>query len=99
MQLPPGGETANTAANGSINTIYQSDPGLPGGKMFISVLDAIQGGGFNPLWLEVQIRFNTGFTPCQLFSDNEILAAAAGSNPEISLDTTSELYRCSVIGH
>jgi hypothetical protein len=99
MELPPGGETANIAANVSINTIYQSDPGLPGGEMFISVLDAIQGDGFNPLWREVQITFNGGFTPRQLFSDTEILAAAAGSNPEITLTTTDELYRCSVIGH
>jgi hypothetical protein len=67
--------------------------------MFISVLDAIQGDGFNPLWREVQITFNGGFTPRQLFSDTEILAAAAGSNPEITLTTTDELYRCSVIGH
>ncbi len=99
MELPPGGESVNIARNGSINTIYMSDPGLPGGKMFISVLDAIQGDGFNPLWREVQITFNSGFTPRQLFSDTEILAAAGGSNPEISLTTTDELYRCSVIGH
>jgi len=99
MELPPGGESTNIARNGSINTIYQSDPGLPGGEMFVSVLDAIQGDGFNPLWQEVQITFINGVTPRQLFSDNEVLAAAAGPTPEIRLDTTSELYRCSVIGN
>src|SRR3989442_14108454 len=41
------------ANNASINTIYMCDS-CPG---FISVLDAIQGDGFNPLWLEVQIEF------------------------------------------
>src|SRR5512140_453299 len=68
-ELPSSAETANLAHNASINFIYQSDPGLPGGKPFISVLDAIQGDGFNPLWVEVQITFNAGFTPRQLFSD------------------------------
>src|SRR5216110_580380 len=59
-ELPPGGEDANFAHNGSINVIYMSDSGLPDGQPFISVLDAIQGDGFNPLWAEVQITFNSG---------------------------------------
>lgn len=98
MELPPGGESVNLSQNGSINTIYMSDPGLGGGQPFISVLDAIQGDGFNPLWQEVQITFKPGVPPRQLFSDNEIIAAAGGSNPEITLTTTTELYRCSVVG-
>ena len=77
MELPSGGEQANIQRNGSINTIYMSDPGLPGGQPFISVLDAIQGDGFNPLWEEVQIAFTAGHTPRQLLSDNDVLAAAA----------------------
>src|SRR5437879_13787048 len=32
---------------------------LPGGQSFVSVIDAIQGDGFNPLWLEAQITFDT----------------------------------------
>ena len=95
-ELPSGGESANLQHNGSINTIYMSDPGLPGGQPFIAVLDAIQGDGFNPLWNEVQIKFNAGFTARQLFSDNEVLAAAASG--EVTLTTTTELYRCSVVG-
>src|SRR5215831_4465935 len=95
-ELPPGGESANLQHNKSINTIYMSDPGLPGGQPFIAVLDAIQGDGFNPLWQEVQIAFNEGFTPRQLFSDNEVLDAAASG--EVTLTTTAELYRCSVVG-
>ena len=49
-ELPPGGEKAALQHNGSINIIYMSDAGLPGGQPFISVLDAVQGDGFNPLW-------------------------------------------------
>src|SRR5437899_4724979 len=91
-KMPPGGTEANSQHNGSINTIYMSDPGLPGGQPFISVLDAIQGDGFNPLWEELQITFNPGHTPRQLLSDNDVLAAAAAG--EITLTVTGELYRC-----
>jgi hypothetical protein len=48
------------------------------------------------LWLQVLIVFNEGFTPHQFFSDEEILAAAAGA--EITLVVTDEVYRCSVVG-
>ena len=73
-----------------------SDAGLPGGQLFISVLDAIQGESFNPLWLEVQINFKTGHTARQLFSDDEVAEAFAAG--EITLSVTDELYRCSVVG-
>jgi len=95
-ELPSNAEEALIANNGSINFIFMSDGGLPGGEMFVSVLDAIQGDGFNPLWVEVQITFNPGFTPRQLFSDDEIGDAAAAG--EISLSVTDEVYRCSVVG-
>jgi hypothetical protein len=95
-ELPSGGESANLKRNSSINTIYQSDPGLPDGQPFVSVLDAIQGDGFNPLWEEVQITFTAGHTPQQFFSDNEVLAAAASG--EITLTKTGELYTCAVVG-
>ena len=96
-ELPPGGEDANLQHNGSINFIFMSDNGLPGGQPFISVLDAIQGDGFNPLWQEVQITFNPGQTPFQLTSDDQIADAAEAGI--ISLTATGELYRCSVVGH
>lgn len=82
--------------NASLNFIYQSDPGLPGGQPFISVIDAIPGDGFNPIWEEVQITFINGNTPRQLFSDNEI--AAAFDAGEISLEMTGEVYWCPVVG-
>ena len=96
-ELPPGGEAANLQHNQSINIIYMSDAGLSNGTQpFISVLDAIQGDGFNPLWEEVQVTFNPGVTPRQLTSDEAILQAA--EHGEITLDATGEVYRCAVVG-
>ena len=96
-ELPPKGEQATLAHNKSINTIYMSDECMPGGAMFVSVLDAIQGDGFNPLWQEVQIVFDNPSFPCQqLTSDTEILDAA--NTGLVTLDPTTEVYRCSVIG-
>src|SRR5262245_49049654 len=82
--------------NSQQNTIYMSDDGLPGGQPFIAVIDAILADGFNPLWAEVQIKFTTGNTPTQLFSDDEIAKASAAGI--ITLTPTNEMYRCSVIG-
>jgi hypothetical protein len=82
--------------NASINVIFTSEDLLPGGGMFVAVLDAIQGDGFNPLWLEVEIEFTPGHTPRQLMSDEDIEDALAAG--EITLTATDEVYRCSVIG-
>src|SRR5690349_20492262 len=60
MQLSDASAAKLIAHNGSINTIYMCDAcegQLPGGGGFVSVLDAIQGDGFNPLWQEMQISF------------------------------------------
>jgi len=97
-ELPPVAEQSVLAHNQSINTIFMSDAGLPGGEPFVSVLDAIQGDGFNPLWEEVQIVFNPGHTPRQFTRDDDILQAATGADPEISLLGTGEVYRCAVVG-
>ena len=98
MELPSGGEAATLLHNKSINTIYMCDQCMTGAHpfMFISVLDAIQGDGFNPLWNEVQIVFNPGVTPIQFTSDNDILAAQKAG--KIMLNATPEVYRCSVLG-
>jgi hypothetical protein len=58
---------------------------------------AIQGEGFNPLLHQVLIVFNQGFTPRQFTSEDEVLAAASGGNPEITLVPTDEVYRCSTV--
>ena len=62
------------------------------------MINAIQGDGFNPLWQQVLIKFNAGFTPHQFTSDDQVNAAASGPNPEITLVVTDEVYRCSVVG-
>ena len=82
--------------NPSFNIIYQCDSCADSGLEFVSVIDAIQGDGFNPIWEEQQITFNPGFQPVQFTSDDEVLAAVASG--EITLTDTEEFYRCSVIG-
>ena len=95
---PSSAEQSLLAHNGSINTIYMCDTcaGKIAGGDFTSVLDAIQGDGFNPLWQEVQVSFTAGHVPVQLTSDTEILADAAAGI--IKLTPTTEVYRCSVVG-
>jgi hypothetical protein len=83
--------------NSSINVIYATND-LDDEQDFFPVIDAIQGEGFNPLWLQVLIVFNPGFTPHQFISEEEIEAAAGGASPEITLVVTDEVYRCSVVG-
>ena len=83
-------------SNRRVNTIYASND-LDDEQDFLSVIDAIQGEGFNPLWHQVLIVFNPGFTPHQFVSEDQVLAAAAGANPEITLVSTDEVYRCSIV--
>ncbi len=93
-------ETASASIigkNQSLNDIFASND-LDEEQDFIPVIDAIQGDGFNPLWHQILIVFNEGFTPHQFVSEDEIEAAAAGPNPEITLVETDEVYRCSVVG-
>ena len=97
-EQPENASAALIAHNGSINQIYASND-LDDAQDFIPVLDAIQGDGFNPLWRQNLIVFNAGFTPHQFHSDTEVLAAAAGPKPEITIVATDEVYRCSVVGH
>jgi hypothetical protein len=96
-EMPDGASASLIAKNSSINKIYASND-LDDEQDFISVIDAIQGEGFNPLWHQILIVFNPGFTPHQFVSAEEVEAAAAGANPEITLVETDEVYRCSVVG-
>jgi hypothetical protein len=80
----------------SLNTIFQCDSCTAQGLTFVSVLDAIQGDGFNPIWEEWQINFTAGHAPVQLTSDTDVLAAAQAG--VITLTDTDEFYRCSVVG-
>ena len=90
----PSSETL-LASNKSINTIYVTND-LDEEQDFAPVIDAIHGDGFNPLWHQVLIVFNAGFTPHQFLSDDEVLAAAAAG--EITLVETDEVYICAVVG-
>ena len=96
-QMPDVASASLIGKNASINKIYASND-LDDEQDFIPVIDAIQGDGFNPLWQQVLIVFNAGFTPHQFTDDEAVEAAAAGSNPEITLVVTDEVYRCSVVG-
>jgi hypothetical protein len=90
------GEGSILPKNPSTNTIYASND-LDEPQVFDSVIDAIPGDAFNPLWHQVFIVFNQGFAPHQFVSEAQILAAAAGAHPEITLVSTDEVYRCSVV--
>src|SRR5436190_12504570 len=90
VEFSPAAERNLLQHNHSLNFIYQSDAGLPGGQPFISVIDAVPGDGFNPIWEEVQINFTQGNTPRQLFSDDEVEATLDAV--EITLTLTGEVY-------
>jgi len=96
MQLSDDAAEKIIESNTSTNVIYASND-LDEPQDFNSVIDAIPTDGFNPLWLQKLIVFNPGFTPHQFFSDDGVLKAASGANPEITLVNTGEIYRCSVI--
>ena len=96
-ELPDNASASLIASDPSVNTIYASND-LDDEQDFLPVIDAIQGDGFNPLWIQVLIVFNDGFTPHQFVSDEQVFAAAAGPQPEITLVETDEVYRCSVVG-
>ncbi len=64
MELSDDAAERIIASNQSLNTIYASND-LDDEQDFIPVIDAIQGDGFNPLWEQILIVFNPGFTPHQ----------------------------------
>jgi hypothetical protein len=96
VELPEDASAATIASNQSLNEIYATND-LDDEQDFFPVISAIQGDGFNPLWRQILIHFNPGVTPHQFFSDDEVVTAASGANPEITLDVTDEVYRCSVV--
>jgi len=96
-EMPNNASDSLLGRNPSVNMIFASND-LDEEQDFMPVIDAIQGDGFNPLWQQILIVFNAGFTPHQFVSDTQVLAAAAGPHPEITLVATDEVYRCSVVG-
>jgi hypothetical protein len=97
MELPEDASASVIAHNRGMNEIFATND-LDDEQDFFPVIDAIQGDGFNPLWRQILIVFNPGVTPHQFVSEEEVEAAAAGPNPEITLVETDEVYRCSVVG-
>src|ERR671937_2448207 len=89
----PSSETL-LASNKSVNTIYATND-LDEEQDFAPVIDAIQGDGFNPLWHQMLIVFNT-IPPQQFVSEDQVEAAAA--RREITLVDTGEVYICAVVG-
>src|SRR5690348_13991206 len=73
--------------NKSTNTLYEATG-------FLTVTDAIQRDGYNPIWQEVDITFVT-IAPKQFLSDNDVLAAVAAG--QITLTQTGEMYRCDIL--
>ena len=96
VELPEDASAATIASNQSLNNIYATND-LDDEQDFFPVIDAIQSDGFNPLWRQSLIVFNPGVTPHQFLSDEEVLDAASGANPEIHLVVTDEVYRCAVV--
>ena len=82
------------ASNKSVNEIYVKND-LDEEQDFDPVIDAIQGDGFNPLWHQFLIVFNT-IPPQQFTSEDEIDAAEAAG--QITLVDTGEVYICAVVG-
>jgi hypothetical protein len=98
MKEQPGNASESIIGkNPNFNEIYASND-LDEEQDFIPVINAIQGEGFNPLWRQNLIVFNAGFTSHQFHSEAEVLAAASGPHPEITIVVTDEVYRCSVVG-
>jgi hypothetical protein len=81
-------------SNRNVNEIYVTND-LDEEQDFAPVIDAIQGDGFNPLWHQFLIVFNT-IPPQQFVSEDEVEAAAAAG--EITLVDTGEVYVCAVVG-
>jgi hypothetical protein len=82
------------ASNKSVNEIYVTND-LDEEQDFAPVIDAIQGDGFNPLWHQFLIEFNT-IAPQQFTSEDEVEAAADAG--QITLVDTGEVYICAVVG-
>ena len=98
IELSPGGEQATLAHKRSINTIYMPDDCMPGGAMFVSVLDAIQGDGFNPLWLEVQVVFDNPDFACQQLDIGYRNPRRCRCGARHTRTDHGKCYRCSVLG-
>ena len=99
VQLSDNAAASIMAHNKGLPTIIYVTNDLDDHQDFNPVINAVQGQGFNALWLQEKIVFNPGVTPHQFTSEADILAAAKpGPNQQITLINTGEVYRDSVVG-
>jgi hypothetical protein len=96
MEMSDAAAATILAHNPGINEIYAYDD-LDNPQPFHPIIDAIPGDGMNPMWLQQLIVFNSGYTPHQFYSDDEVDNAVDAG--EITLTNSGEVYRCSVISH
>ncbi len=95
-QMPASAATNVLAHNPGLHDLYFSNAVLPNGMKFVTVLSAKPGDDFNPLWRRMEIIFNAGVTPFQIFSDDRVDSAQAAGL--ITVRNTGLLFRCAVIG-
>jgi hypothetical protein len=96
MELSEKASASIIAHNRSVNEIY-AYADLDDEQPFLPIIDAVPGSDMNPMWRQVLISFNAGFTPRQLTSEEELDAAIDAG--EVTETETDEIYRCSVINH
>jgi hypothetical protein len=94
--LDPASASAIIARSSQLHNLYISDRCDPDGRQFVTVMDAVEGDSYSPLWRGVQIEFNPGY-PCHQFRSEDEITSAVKSG-EISLNPTGYVYRCRVIG-
>ncbi len=74
-----------------IGLIYATDD-LHQPGTFLPIVENYVTNDQDGFWQVVQITFNAGFTPRQLYSYADIEAASQGANPEITLTLTPAVY-------
>lgn len=67
-------------------------------QSLLPIAGSVDNGGVTMLLREIKIRFNTGITPHQFYSRDEVLRATIGIRPEISLEITGVAYEAKVTG-
>jgi hypothetical protein len=87
--IPEGGAEALAEHNGQANLIFV----FPDGSN-LDVVDAIPTQGYNPIWQEVEVTWNT--TPSLLCSAAQIFAAE--ERGDVTLEFTDEFETCPVAG-
>lgn len=94
-ELEPSAAAAVLARNSPLYSVYASDGCEPEGRMFVKVIDRLEGDGTSTLWRGIQIEFNPGY-PCHQFRSVQEITTAVNTG-EISLHPTGYVYRCRLV--